>query len=542
MPISRQLIVITLIVIIIVASFAVWYVYYFLPASKVIKELRIGIKMEDVSLDPQIAKSTLGASIIGHINENLVDLEFKDGKVVGVKPKLAVSWRQINETTIEFKLRQGVKFHCGHEFTAEDVKFTYERLLKKFNAWVLGPITKFEVVDKYTIRIGTDKPYAPMLFHLALFYGAPILCSECVRKYGDDYGTKYACGTGPYKFVEWIKGEKIVLEKNEEYWGEKPKIDRLIFKPIADDSARVMALMSGDVDVITHVPPPQIKTLKDAGFNVIVVPSVRISYIGINTVKPPFSDKRVRQAICYAIDRKSIIDKLLAGLGEVADSFLPPAAFGYVKIGFPYDPEKAKKLLAEAGYPNGFDCEFWTCEGRYLMDRQVSEAVVGYLAAIGIRAKITVFEWGAYCQKDEEQMKMYAEGKTPTYDMMYWAWSCMTYDPDWTFAPNFVSPQLKLPGSWNDVFFSNSTFDDLVLSARATSDPNVRLQLYAKAQKILAEECPWAPIFVEPIIVAARPDLEGIIILPNEGYFFYAAYFVPKVKEEVSSLTFGYGE
>jgi peptide/nickel transport system substrate-binding protein len=509
-------------ILIAIIAVAVIITYEFCKQPITTEKLTIVMKDEPVSMDPGYYRSLSSASVMAHVFETLLDPKFDaEGRIVGFLPRLALSWRQVNDTTWEFKLRHGVKFHCGHEFVANDVKYSFERLMDLPNSFAIDPLNKFEVVDNYTIRIGSDVPFSPTLAQLTQFYGNVIVCPDCVEKYGEDWGKKYICGTGPYKLVEWVKGERMVFERNDEYWGQKPKIRELVFRAIPDDSARVVALETGEVDVITHVPPSEVERLKGKGFNVVIKPGVKIQYVVMDTRKAPFSDKRVRQAVNYAIDRESIVNSLLSGFGYPADSYLAPQVFGYKKISLEYNPDKAKQLLADAGYPNGFDCEFWTIQGRWLMDRQVSEAVAGYLSQVGINAKLTVLEYGAWARQTYEQIEMVRRGEQPTYDMFWSCFGASTLDADWCYALNFVSIEKDLPGGWNEALISNSTIDDLILAARATANETERLQLYYRVQDLLAEEAPWAPVFLEPLIVAMRPAIKGALVLPNEGYFFY---------------------
>ena len=342
-----------------------------------------GVGVDATTMDPHFANNTPTGNVIFQVHENLT--AFDDPKTMNPVGKLAKDWEVAEDgLTWTFYLREGITFHDGAPFNAEAVKKSFDRILDP----ALGAprrsnfdmIDRLEVVDEYTVNIITKVPYAA-LPSLLTCYNAVILSPKAIEEYGDQYST-HASGTGPFKLSEWIPGESMTLVRNDNYWGEKPSIEKLVLKIIPEDATRVMALQTGEVDFISNVPPFEIKNLEaHKDIRVEMHEGFRTIYLGMVLKRPPFDNILVRQALNYAIDREALINGFLEGAATIAvgpeATSIPGASSDLFQ--YTYNPEKAKQLLAEAGYPNGFEIDFVSPQGRYIMDRQIAEAIQAQL-------------------------------------------------------------------------------------------------------------------------------------------------------------------
>ncbi|MFQ6077158.1 MAG: ABC transporter substrate-binding protein, partial [Candidatus Bathyarchaeia archaeon] len=377
------------------------------------------------------------------------------GEEPTVLPLLATSWEVSPDdpNTWIFHLREGVKFHDGTPFNAEAVKVNIERMLNPENKAggrsAFTMITSVEVVDEYTVAITSDSPFMDLPGNLA--YSVMCINSPTqLEKLGEENYYTYPIGTGPFKFVEHKKGEEVRLEANEEYWGGRPFLDEFVMKPIPETPSRIMALEAGEVDVAYHVPPRDAQRFKenpDLGIEVLNPPSQRRIFVGMNNLWGPFKDVRVRQALNYAVDQQAIIDNILLGLTIPMDSPMPPSAACYSPImQYEYNPDKAKELLAEAGYPDGFKATLRYGEGRYLLDSEVVQAVAAYLADVGVEVEVIPLEWGTYIG---EIWKPPEENET---QLFFIGWGLPTLTAD--MGVGFFTTDAWAPASLNSMFYS----------------------------------------------------------------------------------------
>jgi peptide/nickel transport system substrate-binding protein len=341
-----------------------------------------------------------------------------------------------------------------------------------------GVIEKVEVMDDYTFRIHTTKPYPIMDAQLAI-YGQPLPIKYFQEK-GPAQFALNPVGTGPYKFVRWVKDDHILLEANENYFRGAPKIKKVIFRPIPEATTRVAALQTQEADIITNIPPHLMKLMDWKGRSFVSkVPSVRVIFIAFDTTKPgPQADKKVRQAIAMGIDMKTNIKKVLEGNGVLLGSPLTDKHFGYDPSVKPYDynPEKAKKLLAEAGYAKGFDFVINSPNGRYLNDKEMAEACAGDLRKIGINATVKTHEWGTYMNR------MYSHSNPPAYLL---GWGNTSFDADFT-----INPLMRTGLMLSNVSFPK--LDALIDEGISIMDQKKRQKIYSDAMKLIHEEVPWA--------------------------------------------------
>ena len=326
-----------------------------LPAYAQPVQITISQPAEATTMDPGRSTQVLTVNYF----YNLYDTLTRWDNALRLQPGLATSWKNVNETTWEFTLRQGVKFHDGSPLTVEDVRATLERNLQPGKTVVqpgFATIEAVQVVSPTTIRVSTKKPDPLLLVRMAQM-GAQILPARLTTDDGAKELARRPVGTGAYRFVEWVKDERLVMEANRDWWGwegKAPPIDRVIWKPIPEDFPRIVALEKGEADIITNVPPDRIKSIGDGrATQILSVPSSRIAILSINSTQPPLSDKRARQALHYALDINSIIRNLYAGQGKPFSGGVADTDFGYNAAlkAYPFDPAKAKQLLADAGRP-----------------------------------------------------------------------------------------------------------------------------------------------------------------------------------------------
>ena len=445
------------------------------------------------TMDPAKHSVFPTANILFHVYEALVTKD-ASGQF---QPLLATSWSNPDPTIWEFKLRQGVKFHNGEAFDADAVKLTFDRALDPaFNSPYrsrIAVIKRVDIVDPFTVRFVTEAPYPTMLSTLfEASFAALIVPPRHVREGGPDALARRAIGTGPYRFAEWVKDERVVIEANPEYWGGAPKIRRIVWRPIPEARARIAELKSGGIDLGGDIPPEEIQGLSSGRTRVINVASDLLYFIGLDTLKPgPLQDKRVRQALNHAIDADAMQRSLLAGLGERIAVTLPRSAFGYDDTIKPYayDPARAKQLLAEAGYPNGFKIPLITRQGRYLKDKEVTQAAAGFLSRIGVEVELRFVEAGVWAQISERKGR---DG------LSFGGWSGL--DADLVWYPLLFTGQYQS-------YYSNPELDALLIKGRSTLDDKERMDAYRAAARIIKEEAPHIPFFVPPLIYAASSRL-----------------------------------
>jgi peptide/nickel transport system substrate-binding protein len=434
--------------------------------------------VDPTTLDPQNHMETPA----WNVQLNIFDSLFQRTPDIKRENLLAESHRLVNDRIWEFKIRKGVKFHNGEDCKAENFKFTFDRMsdpkLKLKQTVFQGIIEKVEVMDDYTFRIHTTKPYPIMEAQLAI-YGQP-LPIKYFKEVGPVHFGLNPIGTGPYKFVRWVKDDHILLEANPNYFRGAPRIKKVVFRPIPEATTRVAALQTQEADIITNIPPHLMKLMEWKGRSFVSkVPSVRVIFVAFDTLKPgPQADKRVRQAIAMGIDMKTNIKKVLEGNGILLGSPLTPKHFGYDPSVKPYgyNPEKAKKLLAEAGYAKGFDFTINSPNGRYLNDKEMAEACAGDLRKIGINATAKTHEWGTYMSR------MYSHNNAPAYLL---GWGNTSFDADFT-----INPLMRTGKLLSNVSFPK--LDALIDQGISTMDPKKRQKIYSDAVKLIKEEVPWA--------------------------------------------------
>lgn len=439
-----------------------------------------------------------------HIYDGLV--QFKNSNLE-VEPALAESWTPSEDGTVWiFNLRQDVKFHDGTDFNADAVVFSFKRLIDEnhpyygmgdysYFDWLLADAIKdVKAVDEYTVEISLNDKFAPFLTYLG-YYSEFIVSPTAVKKYGQDF-FKNPVGTGPFKFTEWKKDEYIKLSANEDYWDEKPEINTLIWKVVPDDSTRLMELESGQVQAIKHISPNQLDKIKSNDQLVLKqCAGANIFFASFNTEKKPFNDLRVRQAVNYAIDMDKLVNSSYEGLATRAVNPMPPTIFGFnndVKA-YPYDPEKAKELLAEAGYPNGLNIELNVfSEARPYVSRpiDVAQIIKSDLSKAGINCKLTMNEWGTHSSIMNNMEHEFAFNGW--YDIPY---------------PNNFLKAMVINGS--NTGYAPDKIVELANKALATYNKDEQIEYYKEMQAIIHEDAPILPIAHSDYTAVVAGNIEG---------------------------------
>ena len=489
--------------------------------------LVVGQIAEPKSLDPAAVTAVNDFRILMNIYDGLVS--YKDG-TLEVEPALAKSWTISDDGTVyTFKLREGVEFHDGTPFNAEAVKYNFDRMLDENHpqhdtgpfplAFFFSAVENIEAVDDLTVKFTLNAPYAPFLSNLA--YPTGLLVSpDAVKEYGTDYG-RHPAGTGPFRFEEWESNAKVVVVRNDDYWEDPAKLEAVVFRPITDANTRVAELMAGGIDLMVEVPPDSLTQLAgDGNFNVYEQAGPHLWFLILNMKEGPFKDKKVRQAVNYAIDKKALVENVLQGTAEVATGPTPPAfawAYNEQLQPYPHDIEKAKQLIKEAG-AEGAEVTFYVTEGGsgMLDPIPMGAAIQADLSKIGLTVKIETYEWNTFLGKVNPGL----EGKA---DMAEMAW--MTNDPDTLPYLALRTDAWPEKGGFNSGYYSNPEVDRLLEEARTSTDQDERAKLYREMQEIVYDDAPWAFIANWKQNAVSSDLVEGFKLQPS---FFLLLHDVVK--------------
>lgn len=482
---------------------------------------------EPKSLDPHAVTAVNDFRILMNVYDGLV--RYKDG-TLEIEPGLAESWT-INEegTVYTFTLREGVEFHDGTALDAEAVKFNFERMLDEGHpfhdtgpfplSFFFSAVDTVEAPDPRTVVFRLKEPYAPFLSNLAYPTGL-IVSPAAVEEHAKDFG-RNPVGTGPFRFVEWQSNSRVVVEANPDYWGGAPKLEAVVFRPITDANTRVAEMMSGGIDMMVEVPPDNLASFaEDETYTVHEQAGPHLWFLILNAKQGPMADKRVRQAVNYAIDKKALVDNVLQGTAEVAAGPTPPAfawAYNEELKPYPHDPEKARQLLAEAG-ADGAELTFYVTEGGSGMLSPVAmgSAIQADLAEVGLKVKIETYEWNTFLGKVNPGL----EGKA---DMAEMAW--MTNDPDTLPYLALRTDAFPDKGGFNSGYYSNPQVDELLEEARREVDQEKRAELYMRMQEIVHEDAPWAFIANWKQNAVTSDRVQGFRLQPS---FFLLLHGVEK--------------
>ncbi|WP_066065077.1 glutathione ABC transporter substrate-binding protein [Neobacillus soli] len=474
-------------------------------ASKAGGTLVIARLSDAENLDQQFMSTINAASVThGKIYEGLVGRD----KNAEIKPLLAEEWKQLDDTTWEFKLRKNVKFHDGTPFNADAVKATFDRLLDPNvaspRAVVFKMVKEVKVVDEFTVQFILSEPFSPLLSILASHEGG-IISPKTIEKYGKKI-IQEPNGTGPFVFESWTPGQEIVLTKNNEYWGTKAKVDKVVFKVVPEETTRISMLETGEAQIAEPLSVPMMSTVEASQESEIYrSEGFGTEYIGFNVQKKPFSDVRVRKAIAHAVEMDSIIKGVYNNVGKKANSLLGSKVFGYhadMKA-YEYNLNEAKELLAEAGYPDGFETTLKTMDSKERIN--MAEVLQSQLKGVGIKLNIEVLEYGTFVEQANK-------GNT---EMFILSWRNATGDADYNQYNLFHTNSQGAAG--NTFFYSNKEVDRLIDAARGEKDQAKRVELYAQSQELEMKDAVYIPVRVIENLAAVAKNVEGFSISPS-GY------------------------
>ncbi len=478
--------------------------------------LVVGQIAEPQALDPAAVTAVNDFRILMNVYDGLV--RYAPG-TLEVEPALATAW-EISEDgkTYTFTLREGVSFHDGTPFDAEAVKFNFDRMLDEDHpfhdtgpfplAFFFSAVDEVEVVDDMTVRFHLNAPYAPFLSNLAYPTGL-IVSPAAVEQYGQDFG-RNPVGTGPFRFAEWRPNEAVVVERNPDYWGGAPALEAVVFRPITDANTRTAEMLAGGIDLMVEVPPVALGNFEGAGFELVEQAGPHVWFLILNAREEPFSDKRVRQAANYAIDKEALVNDVLEGTAEVAAGPIPPAfawAYDDALQPYPHDPEKARALLSEAGVENPAVTFYVTEGGSGMLDPiPMATAIQADLEEVGFDVAIETYEWNTFLG----QVNPGLEGKA---DMAEMAW--MTNDPDTLPYLTLRTEAWPEQGGFNSGYYSNEEVDRLLEEARTSTDQDERAELYRQVQEIVHEDAPWVFVANWKQNAVVNDRVEGFELEPS---------------------------
>ncbi|MGG5891007.1 ABC transporter substrate-binding protein [Falsiroseomonas sp. HC035] len=474
------------------------------PRAQAAPELRIAVEADITSTDPHFHNLAPNKAVAAHFFDPLILQDAQQR----LQPGLAVSWRAIDDTTWEFKLRQGVTWHDGSPFTADDVAFTVGRAPSVPNSpssfgLYLRQIAETTVVDPHTIRFRTNSVFPLMPVYLSTF-------GIVSRKHGEgastaDYNSgKAMIGTGPYRFVSWRQGESIVMQRNQDYWGGTQPWGTVTTRFMRSTASRVAALLSGDVDLIDALPTSDIARVeRDTRFRVSRAVSNRNMYVFVDHLERaspfvrdrqgqpmtqnPFRDLRVRQAVSLAMNREAIVSRVMDGAAEATGQVMPRDWFGWTPTlpAPPYDPAAARRLLAEAGFPNGFNLTIHCSNNRYVNDERICQAIGQMLTRIGIQTEVQALPFATWIAAASRQ----------DYSMLFGGWGIDTAEPSSPLGSLLATyDRATGRGASNRSRYSNPEVDRLVERGLATLDDEQRRQIFIRATEIAMRDVGLVPM------------------------------------------------
>ena len=492
-----------------------------LSARADFKEIKIAIGVGADTFNPQEQTTSLFMNICDLIYDTLF-FQTPEGKL---EPRLATKY-EVSKDGLAYTihLRKGVKFSDGTPFNAKSVKLTFDRALDKNMRvplrFAISMAKECVIIDDYTVQMILKYPFAPFGPSLSLTILGNI-SPAAIEKYGEDV-RKNPVGAGPYVFKEWVKGDRIVLVRNENYYGPKPTVEKLTYKIVPETATREAMLRAGQIDICYKPLPSNVAALKaDPNIRVDMPLSTRTIFMGLNYQKGVTTNKLVRQAFNYAVDKKAIAKKILFGTAEAMDGPVSPIVFGYHKMDTQYDynPEKAKDLLKKGNFDFNQVVHMRTPHGRYLFDKQISEAIQAYLQAIGVKAELRTYDWPTYVAGllkplDKTELEVFLLG-----------WAPSILDADMGLYGQFHS-STSPPRGLGAAHYNNPKYDKVIEASRLEQDPKKRLALLKRASDIVWDDCPWIWLHVEKFVIAYRSNIKGLVVTNTEK--FYPTYITEK--------------
>lgn len=493
------------------------------PAAE--KTLVIAMGADATYLDPESVMNNESGFVMSAIFDGLT--KYKKG-TSEPGPGLAEKWDISAEgKEYTFYLRKGVKFHDGTDWNADALMFELDRNINENNEYYIykqegvhsfsdftwGIVEKFEKIDDYTVKVTLAEPHAPFLASIAMVWSG-IMSPTAVQKYGYPALSDNPVGTGPFKLVEWVRNDHITLEANKDYWDGAPKVDKLIYQIVPESSVRLLKLEQGEIHIVADVSPDDYERIRgNAELTLLDQPGLTVNGFTLPFDAEPWSNVLVRQAVNYAVNKDEMNEFLYKNAAVTAATGMPPILMGYPADlePYPYDPEKAKQLLAEAGYPDGFKAKMLCYEnprGYNPVGIKMAVAVQEYLAAVGIELELETLEWGTFLETRRR-----ADNK----DAGMVGWSGDNGDADNFLWEMFSSDNIPVG---NTSHFSNAELDEILRKARTVSDPAERAKLYERACWILHDEAAWLFVNHTLQVRATRANVEGFALNPLQMFWY----------------------
>ncbi|MFM0052148.1 glutathione ABC transporter substrate-binding protein GsiB [Caballeronia grimmiae] len=468
------------------------------------------------TLDPYDANDTLSQAVSKSFYQGLFGFD-KDMRIQNV---LATSYEASPDAKVyTIHLRQGVKFHDGTDFNGDAVKASFDRVidpankLKRYN--LFNKIEKTEVLDPYTVRVTLKIPFSAFINVLA-HPSAVMISPAALQKYGKEIAF-HPVGTGPFEFVEWKQTDDLKVKKFAGYWKKGyPKIDMIDWKPVVDNNTRAALMQTGEADFAFQVPFEQAATLKSSPkVDLIAAPSIIQRYISMNMGQKPFDNPKVREALNYAINKEALVKVAFAGYAMPSEGVVPQGVDYATKLGpWKYDPAKARQLLKEAGYPNGFETTLWSGYN-HTTAQKIIQFVQQQLGQVGVKASVEALEAGQRVQRVDSA----PDPATAPVRMYYIGWSSSTGEADWAISPLLASSSMP-PKLSNTAYYKNENVDADLQKALATTDRNEKAALYADAQKRIWADAPWIFLVTEKVVYARSKRLSGAYVMPDGSFNF----------------------
>ena len=479
-----------------------------------IKELKIGIGVDADTFNPQEQTTTLFQNICDLIYDNMY---YQDPKG-NVHPRLLAKHKVSEDgMTWTLTLQKGVQFSDGAPFNADVVKQTWDRILDpKMRVplrFAVSMVKECVKIDDLTVQLNLKHPFAPLDASMSLALVSPI-SPTAIEKYGEEV-RQNPVGAGPYVLSEWVKGDRIVLKRNEKYWGKAPTVDILTFKIIPETTTREAMLRTGEIDICYKPSPSNVAALKTMSNVTVDMPlDTRTIFMGLNCQKGVTMDKKVRQAFNYAVDKKAIVDRILFNTAQPMDGPVSPEVFGYAKMSkqYDYNPEKAKQLLKEANFDFSKTINMRTPNGRYLFDKQIAEVVQAYLQDIGVKVELRTYDWPTYIAGLQKPL---AESELEVFLL---GWGPLFLDADMGLYGQFTT-EVNPPKGLGSAFYSNPKFDELMVTTRKAQDPKKRFELLKQASEMVWDDCPWIWLHVEKFVLAYSSKIKNLVVTPTEKFY-----------------------
>ncbi len=481
------------------------------------KDVVVAVQSNFTTTDPYDANDTLSQAVAKSFYQGLYGFD-KDLKMV---PVLADSHTVSKDGLVyTFKLKSGIKFHDGTPFNAEAVKVNFDRVtnpdnkLKRYTLY--KNIAKTEAVDANTVRFTLKEPFSPFVNTLAHPSGV-IISPAALAKYGSKGIAQNPVGTGPFKFVEWKSTDYLKVAKWEGYWKKGyPKVDSITWRPVVDNNTRAAMMQTNEAHFAFPMPPEAVETIsKKPSLEVTKAPSIIHRYISMNTQQKPFDNPKVREAINYAINKDALVKVAFSGYAIPAQGVLPQGVEYATKLGpWPYNPAKARELLKEAGYPNGFESTLWSAYN-YTTAQKVIQFVQQQLAQVGIKVQVQALEAGQRVERVESAQ----DPATAPVRMYYVGWSSSTGEADWAMRPLLASESLP-PKMFNTAYYKNPEVDADIAKALVTTSSAEKARLYGDAQQRIWKDAPWAFLVTEQLLSVRARNLSGFYVIPDGSFNF----------------------